>query len=967
MNDNSIKVITICFLITLISSSFVMDQGSSDSNVDLDDPDQNDIRISTRSTSSGNSDWPMFMYDRNHSGYNPYAVNDNPGKLRWRAKIRGNFGFSSPSIIDNHIYIGSQSSVVDDTQGLYCLYLNGTIKWFYPTNDSIKSSPISDRKRNIVFTCLDGNIYSLFPNGSLKWIFQTDAPIESSPTLGYDGKIYCGSFDGYLYCLHDNGTLKWKYHIVDPIYSTPAISVENVVYICVNYGNELYAFYQNGSLFWDFTAKGSVIGSSPSIGPDGTVYFGTSEHYIYAVYPNGTEKWNYRTGERIISTASIDSNGSVYIGSEDYYFYSVDQNGSLRWKFRTNKYIWGSAAVDGNGNIYFGSHDSNIYCLHQGGTLKWRYETGSRIHSSPAIDNNGNIFIGSGRYLYSIGSPMPNPPCNVQRRSGFRFIDIKWEDPDNFIETGVLGYRVYRNDSYGSYELVAELGKDQHHFNDTSVVNGVKYHYCLVAYNEAEDGKDFFLPPKAPMGRSLPPENVLTVPGPNSVNISWDPPLDSGGFPVLHYNVYRYSGSEYILIEKTNGTNFNDTSLDLRIEYQFKISAVTEFGEGIQSEEVAGIPLTVPTAPRNFTVIPNDGWVEIMWNAPRCDGGESIMYYRLYRNGEAIIDIQPDWIGFTDIGVDNGMVYTYRMSAVNGVGEGWFTANVTVKLNGTPRAPENFSIVLTHDGALLSWDPPSNNGGSNVREYRVYRSSWGGEFVGIFKLEEHMLLDNDVFMGATYTYYVAALNNIGEGNRSNEIEITIPLGMIPSVPENVNVELTENGIRISWDAPEDHEDYEIEGYRIHRKSGTNENFSDINTTSERSYTERTIQTNSTYYYSISAFNEYGESEITDPVSIFIPENTQIDPYGTNDQDQDGKDKNGLKVVVIIVILILVIITGVVAYILMKTKDVEEEKELASRGDGKQITSDPLESLSPPRIADKPPNDDHSNGLFPDQK
>ncbi len=57
-------------------------------------------------------------------------------------------------------------------------------------------------------------------------------------------------------------------------------------------GNEdhsLYAIRPDGSLRWTFETD-DRIRSSPSIGPDGTIYFGSFDGRLYAVHPDGTER-----------------------------------------------------------------------------------------------------------------------------------------------------------------------------------------------------------------------------------------------------------------------------------------------------------------------------------------------------------------------------------------------------------------------------------------------------------------------------------------------------------------------------------------------------------------------------------------------------------------------------------------------------------------------------------------------------
>ena len=76
---------------------------------------------------------------------------------------------------------------------------------------------------------------------------------------------------------------------------------------------------------------GNAIDSSPAVGPDGTVYVGSDDHYLYAVNADGSPKWKYQTGDAIKSSPAVGPDGTVYVGSDDTYLHAVHADGSLKW------------------------------------------------------------------------------------------------------------------------------------------------------------------------------------------------------------------------------------------------------------------------------------------------------------------------------------------------------------------------------------------------------------------------------------------------------------------------------------------------------------------------------------------------------------------------------------------------------------------------------------------------------------
>ena len=98
----------------------------------------------------------------------------------------------------------------------------------------------------------------------------------------------------------------------------------------------------NGTLKWLFYTD-STITSTPAIGSDGTVYFGTGVwgEKIYALDgETGTKKWEYKTGKSelgVKSSPAIGKDGTVYVGSGDGKTYALDgKTGARKWMFRTN-------------------------------------------------------------------------------------------------------------------------------------------------------------------------------------------------------------------------------------------------------------------------------------------------------------------------------------------------------------------------------------------------------------------------------------------------------------------------------------------------------------------------------------------------------------------------------------------------------------------------------------------------------
>jgi outer membrane protein assembly factor BamB len=176
---------------------------------------------------------------------------------------------------------------------------------------------------------------------------------------------------------------------------------------------------------WKFKTEGAVI-STPAV-IDGTAYFGSNDHFLYAVNTaDGAQRWKFKTGSRVASSPAV-SQDRVYFGSYDGNIYSIDaKSGEQRWKFATEgerrfmgRHLHGndptgetmpdpfdfylSSPTVVQDTVYIGSGDGNVYALDSAtGALRWKFQTGNVVHASPAVAN-GTLYIGSwDSYFYAL-------------------------------------------------------------------------------------------------------------------------------------------------------------------------------------------------------------------------------------------------------------------------------------------------------------------------------------------------------------------------------------------------------------------------------------------------------------------------------------------------------------------------------------------------------------------------------------
>ena len=258
----------------------------------------------------------------------------------------------------------------------------------------------------------------------------------------------------------------------------------------------------------------------------------------------------------------------------------------------------------------------------------------------------------------------------------------------------MTGYRVYRGTSSGGETLLATLGNVSG-WTDSGVVNGTTYYYRVAALNAVGEGAQS-------NERSATPAVVVTVPGApslssasggsGSVALVWSAPSSNGGSPVTGYRVYRgtSSGGETLLATLGNVTGWTDSGVVNGTTYYYRVAALNAVGEGAQSNERSATPavvVTVPGAP-SLALGSGGGGNVLVWSAPASNGGSAITGYRVYRGtssgGETLLVTVGNISTWADTGGANGTTYYYRVAAVNAVGEGARSNEISAK-NGRAR------------------------------------------------------------------------------------------------------------------------------------------------------------------------------------------------------------------------------------------------------------------------------------------
>jgi titin len=468
-------------------------------------------------------------------------------------------------------------------------------------------------------------------------------------------------------------------------------------------------------------------------------------------------------------------------------------------------------------------------------------------------------------------SSSPSSPLSLVATAEVHVVNLSWNDPADDGGFPVMKYIIYRGDFLGGETYLTEVTGDMY-YNDTTVTNWATYYYLVSAVNILGEGILSNGDSAMPFSEPMQPTNLTDIWGDSYVNLTWNATADDGGFPVTLYNIYR--NGTLIGTTPDNQLWYNDTGATNGITYSYNVSANNSIGESSLSIGLDSSPMTKPLTPVITDIAFGDSYLELFWDPPLDNGGSPITFYYIYKNGPVFASVPGTQTSFMDTNVNNGITYTYNVSAINIIGE----SPLSLGMSGTPMKVPSEPLDLQFqegDGYInLTWIVPADDGGSPITEYFIYRN---GIVIGTVSSTQFWYNDASAVNGIGYTYNISANNSVGEGSKSSGV-IATPKAR-PSAPQNIQADSGDEYVRLTWEAPVSDGGFSITEYFIYRDGslydsvfGTLLWFNDTNVTN-----------GVTYNYNISANNSVGEGQLsmgvqeTPMTQPSVPQNFQAEP------------------------------------------------------------------------------------------
>ncbi len=311
------------------------------------------------------------------------------------------------------------------------------------------------------------------------------------------------------------------------------------------------------------------------------------------------------------------------------------------------------------------------------------------------------------------------------------------------------------------------------------------------------------------------------------------------------------------------------------VKYTYRLSASNIFGEGPLSFPVSGMASGLPGPVTGLSVSQGDSMVDIAWNDVENDGGSPILGYHIYRSFQSdqplfFLDLGTGLLEYSDIDLQNGLTYYYRISAFNINGDGPISFPISATPGTDPFMISDISGQAMIFSSRIWWSPPEN-GGEDVQFYRVYRGASIHSLTNVAQVDvdpSHSpeFHDSDLEYGPVYYYSVTAVNVWGESALSPIIPVK-PYGL-PTAPDVYHMDRNLDSFRLYWHPPLDDGGSPVVGYHLSYREMDDTEWSLVETMSF-SLLVKDLTPGMIYQFKVSAFTELGDGEDSEIITIKV--------------------------------------------------------------------------------------------------
>lgn len=501
-----------------------------------------------------------------------------------------------------------------------------------------------------------------------------------------------------------------------------------------------------------------------------------------------------------------------------------------------------------------------------------------------AMSNTGVISPWSQSIRFQTAPAMPEAPSSLIATIFGTEVTLSWKDnSDN--EESFLIETLIQDDGIGTWVSYAHLPADTVSYSIKDVVRGEIHYYRVRAINNTVSSEhshtvNVFIKPLQ-IKPSM-PRDLIAVAKEASITVSWLDTsdneesfilamcLDDGGSPNNDWAESTYPSETYSVTLR---------DLLLGTTYWFQVKARNGAGDSeytqpksvyLQDTHSQGM---LPLAPSNLEVAIDGMSILLSWD----DNSDNEDYFIVERSdgdsGNWIVLNTVSVSSFEDTSITEYGDYWYRVKADNSVGDSRYSntahAPVLDPSKSPPAMPYNVEAEASDNAVTVSWE----HSGDFVDTFivSICRDADGvpdTQWIEYTVLSDTLQLKIDkLVVDRKYWLTVRAHNTSGDSDATEAFLVHILTGQPkPNAPSNLQAIVDDQTVTLTWVDQSSDETLFIVQFRAATSSTWESRQYDEDVTSAEF---RELPYYVTYEYRVQAVNEYGESEFSDILSIYI--------------------------------------------------------------------------------------------------
>ena len=412
----------------------------------------------------------------------------------------------------------------------------------------------------------------------------------------------------------------------------------------------------------------------------------------------------------------------------------------------------------------------------------------------------------------------------------------------------------------------------------TGLSNGTSYTFTVVATNAngsgaASDPSSAVTPLQVPG----PPLNVSPTHLDGSVQVSWSPPLDDGGSPIVLTTVTALLGNT------PAGSCFSSDVASCTVQgltngatYSFVVVASNSTGDGLPAPASSATPSRVADSPFSIAAVSGNSSVMVSWSAPASNGGTALTGYLVTASpGGATCSTNGATFCTVD-GLTNGVAYTFSVVAINANGPSSPSAasDATTPAD-VPSVPLNIGLVATAGAVVVTWSTPLSDGGSPILSVSAIAALNGTDVASCSSTSGLTCTIDGLTNGLTYSIRLKAANLVGDSATS--VPLTVMPSTTPGPAFGLAATKADGRATLRWFGATDSGGLPITGYRVTASPGG----ATCQTSGALACTVTGLTNGQSYTFVVVALNANGSGVVSAPSVAVTPSTTPGAPTGVS--------------------------------------------------------------------------------------